>query len=181
MRKLEYTLLLAVGIICPPPRKIASLASSTLVILNLALRIGSSHKGPSRVPQLKPCRIPSRTERRVFWSTSEDVAGGEEVVAVVLGEEGADFSYGVLDGDFAGFNVLGDTVVQRFGDHGDLVLLVWDKTRPNALKLLASEVLKSLLRSAYLGGQARAKELGADQTQKLLRITLELTWLQLNT
>ncbi|KAI7360256.1 1 U5 small nuclear ribonucleoprotein component [Hortaea werneckii] len=186
----------------------------------------------------------------VFRSGSPDVAGGEEVVAVVLGEEGADFSYGVLDGDFAGFNVLGDTVVQRFGDHGDLVLLVWalqsqgphvlhspppspanifgsslgligstailktlskkfsrwhsrdrhivsalsnpnirnrpvyhvlfifDTTRPNALKLLASEVLKSLLRSAYLGGQARAKELGADQTQKLLRITLELTWLQ---
>ena len=46
----------------------ASGASSTPVILNFVFRIGSSHSGPSRVPQLKPCLILSCTLRRSFLS-----------------------------------------------------------------------------------------------------------------
>ncbi len=40
---------------CPPPRARGSGAMVASRILNLTLRMGSSHSGPSRVPHWKPC------------------------------------------------------------------------------------------------------------------------------
>ena len=54
---LYYLILLIVGIICPPPRYMGSLAMNASNNFIFTLRIGSSHSGPSRVDQRKPCII----------------------------------------------------------------------------------------------------------------------------
>ena len=57
--------------IWPPPRWMGSAAIVASSTLNLTLRIGSSHSGPSREAQPKPCRMYSRIEPSSFLSTSE--------------------------------------------------------------------------------------------------------------
>mmetsp|Transcript_4690 Transcript_4690/g.11810 ORF Transcript_4690/g.11810 Transcript_4690/m.11810 type:complete len:276 (-) Transcript_4690:1588-2415(-) len=57
--------------ICPPPRWMGSGAIDASKILNLTLRIGSSHSGPSRHDHWKPCKMKSRIELRRTLSTSE--------------------------------------------------------------------------------------------------------------
>ncbi len=50
--------------IWPEPRDRASGARERSVRRNLVLRMGSSHRGPSRVAQVKPWVMLSRTVRR---------------------------------------------------------------------------------------------------------------------
>ena len=71
---------LAVGITWPPPRWIGSLAILASKILNLVFRIGSSHKGPSRVPHWKPWTMESFTEPKRPLSTSDGKVSSTKIL-----------------------------------------------------------------------------------------------------
>mmetsp|Transcript_43904 Transcript_43904/g.104404 ORF Transcript_43904/g.104404 Transcript_43904/m.104404 type:complete len:277 (+) Transcript_43904:472-1302(+) len=57
--------------IWPPPRWMGEASTVASRILNLQLRIGSSHSGPSRVPHWKPWTTESLIELRSCLSTSD--------------------------------------------------------------------------------------------------------------
>src|ERR1700760_3899868 len=83
MRKELYTARRAVGMICPPPRKMGSAASSAPVTRNLVLRMGSSQRGPSRVPHEKPCLMLSCTDFNSFLSVVEGKVSSHKMLGPI--------------------------------------------------------------------------------------------------
>mmetsp|Transcript_5000 Transcript_5000/g.12762 ORF Transcript_5000/g.12762 Transcript_5000/m.12762 type:complete len:249 (+) Transcript_5000:554-1300(+) len=70
MRKALYATRRAVGMICPPPLCTGEASTVASRILNLQLRMGSSHRGPSLVPHWNPCTTLSLMCPRSCLSTS---------------------------------------------------------------------------------------------------------------